>query len=225
VESLKSGFSVVAQTETPGQLRLITVSTGTGNEVTGTTPLLTLHFKAKAALQTVTGSITLTNVIVSDAFGIETTVSNGAAYNVQIIFVDKAALQALLTSTQNVHDTAVEGVGIGKYPLGSKAILQAAIDSARAVAQDSAATQLQVDQANNQLNAALQAFTSSENVFGIGDLNADGKVSIGDLAIVAGHYRGTSVDSDWNTYKLGDMNNDGTIDIVDIAAIARLILG
>ncbi|NOV03690.1 leucine-rich repeat protein [Paenibacillus planticolens] len=57
-----------------------------------------------------------------------------------------------------------------------------------------------------------------------GDLNSDGKVSIGDMAIVASWYGKTSADPKWEQYKIADINNDGKIDIVDLAAVARWIL-
>ncbi|NOV03691.1 immunoglobulin-like domain-containing protein [Paenibacillus planticolens] len=57
-----------------------------------------------------------------------------------------------------------------------------------------------------------------------GDLNSDGKVSIGDLAIVAAWYGKTSADPNWEQYKAADMNGDGKIDIVDLAAVANKIL-
>lgn len=57
-----------------------------------------------------------------------------------------------------------------------------------------------------------------------GDNNNDGKVSVGDLALVAKAY-GKSVNSpDWNQVKKYDINTDGTIDIEDLSALARLIL-
>ncbi|NOU68769.1 hypothetical protein GC096_32610 [Paenibacillus sp. LMG 31461] len=224
VESLQSGLSIVEQTKTPGQVRIIAASTGAANAVMGTADLLKLHFKAKEVTQTVTGSVYLTNVVVSDGKGIETIVNNAAAHQVQITFVEKAALQALLMSSQALHNSAVEGAGVGKYPAGAKAILQAAIDSAQAVANQSAATQLQVDQALTQLQTAVQTFTVSVNVDITGDLNGDGKVSIGDLGIVAAHYGSTAADPNWHLYKQADINNDGIINFADLAAVASLIL-
>lgn len=57
-----------------------------------------------------------------------------------------------------------------------------------------------------------------------GDINGDGIVSIGDLAIVAAKYGKTSNDSDWAQIKHADINKDGKIDIMDLAEIARQIL-
>jgi pimeloyl-ACP methyl ester carboxylesterase len=57
-----------------------------------------------------------------------------------------------------------------------------------------------------------------------GDNNGDGKVSVGDLALIAKAYGKSSDSPDWNQVKKYDINNDGTIDIEDLSALARLIL-
>jgi predicted peptidase len=57
-----------------------------------------------------------------------------------------------------------------------------------------------------------------------GDNNDDGKVSVGDLALVAKAYGKSSTSPDWNQVKKYDINDDGTIDIEDLSALARLIL-
>lgn len=56
-----------------------------------------------------------------------------------------------------------------------------------------------------------------------GDINGDGKVSIGDLAIVAANYGKTSADSDWNQAKRADVNHDGKVDLEDLVLVARNI--
>ncbi|MHA0856135.1 sialidase domain-containing protein [Paenibacillus sp. CMAA1364] len=62
-------------------------------------------------------------------------------------------------------------------------------------------------------------------VIGIpGDINMDGKVSIGDLGIVAAHYGKDVNSSDWEQVKKADVNKDGKIDIVDLTSVARLIV-
>jgi polygalacturonase len=55
------------------------------------------------------------------------------------------------------------------------------------------------------------------------DLNGDGIVTIGDLAIVARSYGKSNVDPEWNVYKLADVNGDGKIDIADLAIVANAI--
>lgn len=57
-----------------------------------------------------------------------------------------------------------------------------------------------------------------------GDLNGDGKVSIGDLAMVAMHYGKDSSSPDWGVAKIADINGDGKVDIQDLVLLARMIL-
>ncbi|MBP1989836.1 DUF4838 domain-containing protein [Paenibacillus eucommiae] len=56
------------------------------------------------------------------------------------------------------------------------------------------------------------------------DINQDGKVTIGDLSIVAAHYGKNSSNPDWTQVKNADINGDGKIDILDLAAVAKKIL-
>lgn len=57
-----------------------------------------------------------------------------------------------------------------------------------------------------------------------GDVNDDGRVSVGDLALVATAYGKSSDSPDWDQVKKYDINKDGAIDIEDLVALARLIL-
>ncbi|MBP1988825.1 carbohydrate binding domain-containing protein [Paenibacillus eucommiae] len=56
------------------------------------------------------------------------------------------------------------------------------------------------------------------------DINQDGKVTVGDLSIIAAHYGKDSSSPDWLKVKKADINGDGIIDILDLAAVAKKIL-
>lgn len=58
-----------------------------------------------------------------------------------------------------------------------------------------------------------------------GDVNGDGKVSIGDLAILAAHYGKDASSPDWNAIKHLDLDGSGSIDIADLAIVAKKIVG
>ncbi|WP_372813603.1 cohesin domain-containing protein [Paenibacillus sp.] len=222
-DSLKEGFSVVGQSESQGRVRIIMASEGAGHAVHEDGELLILRLRAKALVSTVTGEVTTTDIAISNGEGVEMRVGS-ASHSVQISVVDKAGLLALIASAQTKHDIAVEGTGVGQYPAGSKAPLQAAIDRAQAVADNQAATDEQVQQASNELNAALQTFIASVHTPFPGDLNGDSKYTIGDLAIVSAAYGRTSADPDWTRYVKMDLNYDGKVDIDDLSMIAREIL-
>jgi len=62
---------------------------------------------------------------------------------------------------------------------------QAAIDAAKAVLANAAATQADTMQAVNDLTSALNAFNASIIQHAPGDVNSDGTISVGDLGMVA----------------------------------------
>ncbi|MFX3635373.1 MAG: endo-alpha-N-acetylgalactosaminidase family protein [Candidatus Pristimantibacillus sp.] len=57
-----------------------------------------------------------------------------------------------------------------------------------------------------------------------GDMNNDGKVSIGDLAIIAAHYGKSQSSPDWQQVKKADIDGDGEIGLSDLAVVARKIV-
>ncbi|TXK84423.1 hypothetical protein FU659_09315 [Paenibacillus sp. N3.4] len=221
-DSVKTGFTIVDKKEKPGQVRIIAASLGGDAAAGANGDLLTLHLRAKALAETSTTAIEVSKAVIASGEGTETQVE-GASHSMTITYVDKSALGALIAEAQQTLDAAEEGTRAGQYPAGSKAALLAAISSARAVAGDAAAAQPQVQQAAADLNAALQAFKASIITGVPGDVNGDGKVTVGDLAIVAKYYGKTSADTDWDQYKFADLNHDGVIDIADLAMIARMI--
>ncbi|UJF31387.1 cohesin domain-containing protein [Paenibacillus hexagrammi] len=214
---------IVDKAQKQGEVRFIVATLGQNAHLDGS--LLNLHWKVKNDTAATASTISLSKGIIADEAGIEKEVDS-RSYTVQLsgVVVDKAALLALIADAQSKHDAATEGTGVGQYPAGTKAALQAAIDQAKAVADNTAATQQQVEQAVSSLTAALKTFTDSVITRKPGDTNGDGQYSVGDLGMVAAAYGKTSADSDWNSYKAADLNNDGKIDIEDLAAMARKIL-
>ncbi|UJF36383.1 family 43 glycosylhydrolase [Paenibacillus hexagrammi] len=224
-ESLQPGVEVVSETAAQtGGMRLITASLGSDGAVKESGDVLKLHFTAKSLSASTDAALSITQAIVSDGFGKETQLQ-GMSRTTQIIYINKTALNALISDAQSKHDSAVEGSSAGQYPAGSKAALQAAIDTARAAAGNLAASQAEVDQAKADLNTALHAFMNAKITRTSGDVNDNGTVSIGDLALVAKYYGATSADEDWQLAKAADVTNDGVVDISDLAKLARMILG
>lgn len=212
---------IAGMKESAGQVRIVSACLGE-KQPDPDRDLIILAFKAKSDAEGI-GQISASPVIVSNGEGGETEIG-GAFYSVMINTVDKQALLALIDEAKGAHDSAVEGDKAGQYPSGSKAVLQAAIDAARAVAGLPSATQAQIEQAAADLTGALNAFRASVIKPIPGDVNQDNRVSVGDLAIVAKAYGKTSHDADWETFRAYDFIEDGIIDIEDLAWLARLIL-
>ncbi|MBP1962988.1 Ig-like domain-containing protein [Paenibacillus aceris] len=83
------------------------------------------------------------------------------------------------------------------------------------------------DSQGNETQAAASSHSMeiTAEIPGIpGDINDDGKVTIGDLAMVAANYGKDITSPDWEQVKKADVNNDGKIDLLDLAVIARKIL-
>ncbi|NOU98826.1 cohesin domain-containing protein [Paenibacillus planticolens] len=228
--SLKENkISVVDISKQTGKVRILAASLGEENANAANGDLIKLHWKVKANAQPGTAAVQLTNVVVSNGEGVETSLNaeNHSEIVIQSAPVNKQPLLDLIAQAQTKHDGAVEGTLPGQYKAGSKAALFTAIDAAKAVADSSSSTQANVDAAVTALTTALETFASAVNPDKPsipGDVNGDEKVSIGDIALVAAAYGKTSNDPDWNEYKSRDINGDGVIDILDLAAVAQIIL-
>jgi hypothetical protein len=137
--------------------------------------------------------------------------------------VDKSALAAVISIAETLFNEAVVGPDIGQYPQEAKDAFGVAINEAKAVYNNPNATQSQVDNAVTALNIAIDIFKASVNKEVTADINNDGIVDVGDLAIVAYYYGKDSESEDWNEARIADMNRDGKIDISDLAFVALSI--
>ncbi|NOU64369.1 hypothetical protein GC096_10050 [Paenibacillus sp. LMG 31461] len=226
ITSVKDGFQVIDKdVSVPGTVRILAV--GVGASVPAQGDLLSIQFTAKSINQATNTTISVDQVKIANAQGNELQVGE-ASHEIQIavtsIPVDKSLLNATIVSAQAKYDAAVEGNENGKYAIGSKAQLQSAIDAAKAAANDSNASQQQVDSAKAALEAAIQVFESKKITT---DINGEGtggtgSTTIGDLAIVAAAYGKEQGQEGWN--EKADVNHDGKVDIVDLAIVAREIL-
>lgn len=186
-KGLQDGVSVVGNVyNTPGKVQIILVSLGTGYGVTGNSNLLSLQLRAKSVSSTVATNVYST-AQVANAAGVETTFE-GVEKSITIHYADLSALNALISTAESTYAQAVEGISQGEYPVGSKAVLLAAITKAKAVQANPNVTQAEIAQAVAELNAALSAFQASVNTSHGYDVNNSGQVSVGDLAFIAAHY-------------------------------------
>ncbi|WP_314584763.1 cohesin domain-containing protein [Paenibacillus terrigena] len=222
VTSLKDGFQLIDQKEVmPGHVRIVAASVGSNQGVLAQGDMLKFNFTAKSVTQATYSVVSVSNVVIANEQGDELQV-NGASHELQIVVsseVDKTLLSASITSAQAKYDAAVEGNGDGLYVAGSRAQLKSAIDAAKAVADDAKATQQQVDRAKDALEAAVQIFDSKRMS---ADVNGQGGITIGDLAIAAAAYGKQEGQPGWNPR--ADVNKDGIVGIEDLAIIARAIL-
>ncbi|MFX3635384.1 MAG: beta-N-acetylglucosaminidase domain-containing protein [Candidatus Pristimantibacillus sp.] len=79
----------------------------------------------------------------------------------------------------------------------------------------------------NESEAALSTFRIQVTAAAVGvpgDVNHDGKITIGDLALIAANYGKDSSSADWEQVKRADVTNDGFINLDDLALVASRIL-
>ncbi|WP_214627351.1 cohesin domain-containing protein [Paenibacillus agaridevorans] len=216
-------FLVVATKldEVNGTVRFLGVHLGAAR----TNPNVTLadvQFKSKLDAATGLTTIPITRAILADGLGAETTIG-GNTHTVQIAAVDRSTLQSAIAAAEALYASATEGPRIGQYPIGSKAVLQAAIQAARDVYGNSNATAGEIQTAVGALNNATQLFSSSIVTHVDGDATGNDQLSVGDLAVVSKAYGMTDKDAGWNAVNVHDRNNDGKIDIEDLVWLALRI--
>lgn len=76
------------------------------------------------------------------------------------VTLDKVALQAAIATAQNLVSTTSEGTHPGQYTAGSQAALAAALAAANAVLTNANSTQVQINNATQQLLAAIAAYST-----------------------------------------------------------------
>ncbi|OPA77770.1 hypothetical protein BVG16_15180 [Paenibacillus selenitireducens] len=213
------GFQIVASSEaTAGKVRLIQARTDPDQMITGSMDVVKLHFQVKSATESVSTSVYATDAMIADAAGNEASLKSLSTYNVHINVpvVDKSSLRATIAQAEGLKQAAkISDKRWGYYPQAAIDAFATAIQSAIRVENLSSASQAQVDQAVDSMQAAIHVFKASINT----------KASIGDLALIAARYGATSAASDWSDLQMYDFNQDGKLDIVDLSAMAQQIMG
>jgi len=215
---------VAENNETSGEVRLVTASIG-GASVEQA--LLNVTFRVKAGVSNTSGSIAVTRAELGT--GLDGTVieARGSSKTIAVgspdVVVDKTTLTEAIASAQGLADAAVVGTKPGQYPQAAVDALKEAIATATAVKDAAGATQTQVNAAVDALHAAVETFKAAVVKQASEDLNGDGKISVGDLAMVAYHYGKDTASADWDTAKVADLNGDGKVDIEDLSRVAAMI--
>ncbi|MFD0618659.1 family 20 glycosylhydrolase [Paenibacillus sp. GCM10027629] len=220
-QSVRDGFQIIDQKEAePGKVRIIAASVGVNQGVLPQGDLVKFKFKVKPVTQATNTSVSVGSVVIANGQGDELQIS-GASRDIQLSIpaVDKSLLNALIASTLAKYNAAVEGNEDKLYAIGSKAQLRTSLDAAQAIANDPNATQQQVDSAKSALDEAVRVFESKKIS---ADVNGDGKISIGDLAIIASAYGTEQGQARWN--EKADVNHDGKVEIIDLTIVAKAIL-
>ena len=220
-QSVRDGFQIIDQKEAvPGKVRIIAASVGVNQGVLPQGDLVKFKFMVKPVTQATNTSVSVGSAVIANGQGDELQIS-GASRDIQLSIpaVDKSLLNALIASTLAKYNATVEGNEDKLYAIGSKAQLRTSLDAAQAIANDPNATQQQVDSAKSALDEAVRVFESKKIS---ADVNGDGKISIGDLAIIASAYGTEQGQARWNAK--ADVNHDGKVELIDLTIVAKAIL-
>jgi regulation of enolase protein 1 (concanavalin A-like superfamily) len=210
---------------TVGKVRLIAANIG---GVSGeSTPVMNITFKVKGGVENTAGIIAITSAklgVGPQGTVIQATLdSKSVAIGSSEPTIDKTALIMAIDNAQSLYDAAVVGTQPGQYPQEAKDALNTAINEAKAVRDDSSATQAEIDSAVAALNNAVDIFKAAVVEEATPDINNDGNINVGDIALVAYYYDKDWTDTEWQIAKAADMNGDGKIDIEDLAYVALKI--
>ncbi|WP_438446362.1 sugar-binding protein [Gorillibacterium sp. sgz5001074] len=223
-EALKEGVGIWrTSTDVPGTVKLVAASEGPDQAVTAAGSLFRLNWKVHSGTAHGTAIFTVSKAILAGGTGQEQQADTNAEHRVTIVFTNRAELLTLIGQAQVLHDATQEGEAIGRVPAGAKTALAQAIVAAQAVAADEWAAQSTVDAAVAALGAAVQSFRDAIITTIAGDMNEDGVVSIGDLAMVVACFGKTTANSDWDAAKKADFDHDGSIGIPDLVFVASRI--
>ncbi|MFD0961728.1 polysaccharide lyase family 8 super-sandwich domain-containing protein [Paenibacillus chungangensis] len=174
IQSLRPNFSLLGSAAKPeqGEIRLILSSAGEQAAIQEEGPLFLLNSRVKASATQGGTTVSLSDMNASsNGIGMELDDSM-AIFELTVIAANKAELQQAIEHANAVYDGATEGTEPGQYPVGSKAILAAAIQEAMTVLLQADAAQEAIDQAELDLNAATQAFAESVIPASSGDYSA-----------------------------------------------------
>lgn len=148
--------------------------------------------------------------------------ANSEFNKIEVTNTDRVSLKELIDSSTTLANEAVEGIKTGNYHKGANEQLLSEIDKATKVYNDSTTSIEEVQVANANLVTAVEVFKSLIITELTGDINEDGKVSLGDLGITAKYYGDIEEDVDYS--KVSDLNKDGKVDKYEINFITKKIL-
>jgi hypothetical protein len=205
---------------TPGLVRIKLAHISGGIITDG--PVFQLVWTAKYSSQTATAIIAAVNVTLAGGeieAGKEEQ-AELASTSIQILALDRSPLATTIGQAQSIYDTALTGILPGQYPAIAKATLLTAMQAAQDVYMASNATASQISAAVSSLQQAVQTFQASVIHVIPGDVNRDGKVSIGDLGIVARYYGSNTHSASWPTAQNADVDGNGEVGLTDLITVA-----
>ncbi|MHA6485003.1 cadherin-like beta sandwich domain-containing protein [Paenibacillus sp. strain BS8-2] len=186
---------------------------------------------AQSSVSALTAAIQSATAVLDDASATQTEVDQAVialtgALNIFVssvngyVSANLTDLNAAISAAENKYARSAEGNKIGQYAATSKAALQTAINAAKSVRDNPAASQGQVDLATTALNQASATFSTTIITL----VPNAAKITIHDLSIIAKYFGALSSDANWPEIEKADLWGEGEITIEVLAAVAQMIL-
>lgn len=137
--------------------------------------------------------------------------------------INTSTLESLLEKAITLSDKTTTGSAIGSCSETSKLRFSVAIAEATEVL-ERASTQDEVNEGVQKLEVAIQVFEEAIIKSSQGDVDADGKINVADLALVSYYYQAREEDTNWDEAKRADVNKDYVVDSIDLAIVAQNVL-
>ena len=213
---------------TTGQLTLtannVQLSDASGNQVTGSFQTLNITVTSETTPTGTTGATATTaptNTVQPTNATVSPSPSSGA-----LRIMASSVVPPTFESTVNVTGEKASGTTVTLKLNGAAETVVESNTATTTWTSSSVALQL----GNNTLVYSAKTGTTVNNSatlevlrYGLGDINASGRVDVFDLGIFSGHYGQTGVAHDSRvaaTLRLSDMKKDGSIDIYDLGMFA-----
>ncbi|GBF74382.1 putative family 9 carbohydrate binding protein [Paenibacillus sp. 598K] len=158
ITHVRNNFNILDTAVKQQEGKILVIASTTGSLEPEGGELFVLNGKAASDATAGTTNVSLTNFVVTAQAEARSVDTAKAVLDIQVRAADGASLATVVAQTKALLSAATEGTQPGQYPTGSKAVLQAAIQSAEAVLHNPASTAEEIAQAITALNQAVTVF-------------------------------------------------------------------
>lgn len=138
--------------------------------------------------------------------------------------INTSTLESLLEKAITLRDKTTTGSAIGSCSETSKLRFSVAIAEATEVLESASTQDEVINEGVQKLEVAIQVFEEAIIKSSQGDVDADGKINVADLALVSYYYQAREEDTNWDEAKRADVNKDYVVDSIDLAIVAQNVL-
>ncbi|WP_270169838.1 cohesin domain-containing protein [Paenibacillus sp. SYP-B4298] len=141
--------------------KILIIASTKGSLYQNSGELFVLNGRAASSASAGGTSVSLSDFVVTAQADARNISTEEAVLDIQVRITDNSALAAVIEQAEELLSRSKEGSQPGQYPVGSKAVLQGAVQSAILVRDNNAATESDIAQAITALKQAISVFRNS----------------------------------------------------------------